>query len=257
MSATGAARGDLTRWAVCALVVVGLHAAAGGALLGWHDPIGVSDESPAVVVDLAPYAPPSDSADDVAPGPLQQAALPAPQQQVEPKPDEAEEKPDEKVERKIEPEEKVEVPPAPVPPVAAVPPPEAVEPPVTPPEPQAQPAPPADTPPAPVTTAPPRPHPVSAAEVNAWHKGIYTQIQRHKTYPPAARARGEKGVVELAFSIDRQGRVLSSRVAHASGSVALDEAAIETLRKAQFPPAPATVPGDEFSFTVPVAFTIR
>lgn len=257
MTAVAAARGDLTRWLASAAVVLGLHAAGVAALLAWHDPLGIADEGSAVVVDLAPYAPPSDSVEDVAPGPIQQqAAAPAPEQKAEPKPDET-------VEAKIEPkpeekpEEKVEVPPAPVPPVAAVPPPEAVTPP-PPPEPQAQPAQPSNVPPAPVTTAPPRQHQATAAETNAWHKGIFAQIQRHKAYPAAARARGEKGVVQVAFSINRQGRLVAHRVAHASGYASLDQAAMATLEKAQpFPAPPADMPGAEFSFTVPVAFSIR
>ena len=32
------ARGDLTRWAASALVVVGLHGIGGATLLAWHDP---------------------------------------------------------------------------------------------------------------------------------------------------------------------------------------------------------------------------
>jgi protein TonB len=269
MTAIAAAPGDLTRWLASAVVVLGLHALGVAALLAWHDPLGVADESSAVVVDLTPYAAPSESTEDVAPGPIQQqAAAPTPEQKVEQKPDEkidekVEAKPEEKVEAKTEPkpeekpEEKVEVPPAPVPPVAAVPPPEAVAPP-PPPEPQAQPAPPSNIPPAPVTTAPPRPHEATAVETKAWFKGIFAQIQRHKAYPPAARARGEKGVVQVAFSIDRQGRLVASRVAHASGYASLDQAAMTTLEKAQpFPPPPADMPGEQFSFTVPVAFSLR
>jgi protein TonB len=117
---------------------------------------------------------------------------------------------------------------------------------------------PSNIPPAPVTTAPPRPHTATAAETNEWHKGIFARIQRHKDYPASARARGEKGVVQVAFAIDRQGRVISSNVAHASGFATLDRAAMETIQKAQpFPPPPADLPGDEFKFTVPVAFSIR
>jgi protein TonB len=269
MTAIAAARGDQTRWLASGVVVIGLHAAAVAALLAWHDPLGIADQGSAVVVDLAPYAPPSESIEDLAPGPTQQAAPPpSPEQKSEQKPDEkiderSEAKPEEKIEAKIErrpeqkPEEKIEAPPAPVPPVAAVPPPEAVRPP-PPPEPQAQPAPPSDVPPAPVTTAPPRPHEVTAAEANAWHQGIFAQIQRHKAYPSTARARGERGVVQVAFSIDRQGHLVASRVAKASGFAALDQAAIATLENAQpFPPPPADMPGEQFSFTVPVAFSIR
>jgi protein TonB len=275
MTASAAARGDLTRWIASAAVVIGLHAGGAAALVTWHDPLGVGDESDAVVVDLTPFAPPSESVEDVAPGPIQQlAAAPAPDAKVEPereeKPDEKiEPKPPEKVEEKVEakvepkieekPEEKVEVPPAPVPPVAAIPPPpEAVEPPPPPPEPQAQPTPPSNMPPAPATTAPPRPHTATAAETNAWHKAIFACIQRNKDYPASARARGEKGVVQIAFSIDRQGHLVSSRIAHASGHELLDRAAMETIQKAQpcLPPPP-DLPGEAFNFTVPVAFSIR
>jgi periplasmic protein TonB len=255
------ARGDLTRWAISAAVVVGLHAIGAATLLAWHDPVGWGESSSAIVVDLTPYAPPSGSPDDLAPSPLQQlAAAPAPQAQVEPKVEPKPEEVEAKLEPKVEPppEKKIEVPPAPVPPVAAVPPPEAVEPPVTVHEPEAKPAPPSDTPPAPVTTAPPREHPVSPARANRWHKGIYTQIKLHQAYPAAARARGQKGVVQIAFAINRQGRVVSSRVEQASGYAALDRAALETIDKAQpFEPPPPDMAGDEFSFTVPLEFKIR
>jgi protein TonB len=270
MTARDAARGDLTRWIACAVVVAGLHGGGVAALVAWHDPLGVADGDSEVVVDLAPFAPPSDSVEDVAPGPIQQAAAaPAPEQKVEQKPDETiEPKPPEQVEEKVEaklepkveekPEEKVEVPPAPVPPVAAIPPPpEAVAPP-PPPEPQAQPAPPSNLPPAPATTAPQRPHEPTPAQVNAWHKGISELIERIKAYPPTARARGEKGVVQIAFTIDRHGRVISSSIAHASGFASLDRAAMETIQKAQpFPPPPAIMRGEKFTFTVPVSFSIK
>jgi protein TonB len=260
MTAIAAERSHLMRWAASAVVVVGLHGLGVAALLASHDPVGVGDESPAVVIDLAPYVAPSESTEDLAPGPLQQqAAAPAPEQKVEPK---VEPKPEEdKVEAKVEPapQEKIEVPPAPIPPVAALaPPPAAVEPPpVTAPE-LAEPEPPSDTPPAPATTAPPRQHHASVAETNAWHKGIVTQIDSHLAYPAAARARGQRGVVQVAFAIDRQGRVISSKVAHPSGYAALDQAALETLQKAQpFPPPPANLAGDSFPFTIPLRFRMQ
>jgi protein TonB len=259
MNAIGAARSELTRWAASAVVVIGLHALGAATLLAWHDPVGWGEDSSAIVIDLTPYAPPSDSPDNISPGPLpQQAAAPAPPPQVEPKVEPEPEEIEAKLNPKVEPQqdEKVEVPPAPVPPVAAVPPPEAVEPPpVTMPEPQ--PSPPAATPPAPVTTAPPPPNPVSTAAANKWHKGIQTQIQIIADRE-AARARRETGVVDIVFSINRQGRVISSRVAHTSPYAALDQAAMGILQKAQpFEPPPAEMPGEEFSFTVPVLFGRR
>jgi protein TonB len=277
MSSTTIDKGNLLLWTACAVLAIGVHVGGGVGLgLGWgRDQISFGDDSDAVVVDLAPFAPPSESVEDVAPGPVQQlAAAPAPEQQAEPKPEEkpdekVEPKPPEKVEEKVEakvepkaeekPEEKIEVPPAPVPPVAAIPPPpEAVEPPPPPPEPQAQPVPPSNMPPAPATTAPPRPHTATAAETNAWHKAIFACIQRNKDYPAPARARGEKGVVQIAFSIDRQGHLITSRIAQASGHELLDRAAMETIHRAQpCLPASPDLPGEAFNFTVPVAFSIR
>ena len=172
------------------VVVLALHAAAGAALMTWREPVTVGEPSDAVVVDLAPFsAPPSETVEDLPPGPKQEEA-----EQPPPPP---QEKPEEKV------EEKVEVPPAPEPPVAALPPPEPEV--VKPPEPT-------PVPPAPATTAPPRAQ-ASKAEINSWYSKIVTQLERHKAYPRAAEARGEKGVVRLAFSIDRDGHVVSSQVA--------------------------------------------
>jgi len=228
------ARSDLRLWALSAVVVVGLHVAAGAMLVTWHDPVPVGEPSDALLIDLSPFAaPPSPTVEDIAPGPLQQEAAP----QAAP------EKP--QVEEKIE--EKVDVPPAPVPPVAALPPPEPIKP-------QPSPAPVA---PAPLTTAPPRAH-ASAAQVRSWYSSIVKQLERHKSYPPAARNRGETGEVELAFSIDREGHVLSSRIVRSSGYPALDQETMTTVRRAApFPTPPNGLDGQKFDFTVPVKFNIR
>jgi periplasmic protein TonB len=228
-------RSDLRRWAASAVVVLGLHAAGATLLLSWQDPIVVGEPSDAVVVDLAPFAtPPSDTVEDLPPGPKQEEAEAPP---PPPKQEEVEQKQ----------EEKIDVPPAPAPAVA-VPPPEPVTP--KPPEP---------TPvtPAPATTAPPRAR-ASSAQINAWYSGIVTQLERHKAYPRAAQDRGETGVVQLAFSIDREGHVVSSAIVKSSGYAALDQETMATVRRAQpFPAPPATLNGAKFDFTVPVKFNIR
>lgn len=228
------ARSDLRLWTACAIVVVGLHAAAGAMLVTWHDPVEIGEPSDALLIDLSPFVtPPSPTVEDIAPGPQQQEAAPQP----------TPEKP--KVDEKVE--EKIDVPEAPVPPVAALPPPEPIKP-------QPSPAPVA---PAPLTTAPPRAH-ASRAEVRSWQSSIVRQLERHKSYSPAARERGETGEVELAFSIDREGRVLSTRIVKSSGHPALDESAMTTVRRAApFPPAPDGFGGEKFDFTVPVKFNIR
>jgi protein TonB len=106
--------------------------------------------------------------------------------------------------------------------------------------------------------APPREHVASPAAVAAWYSEISARIERHKAYPPTARSRREKGVVQLAFSLDQEGRVISSRVARTSGFADLDQAAMATIQRAQpFPLPPANMGTAEFNFTVPVKFSIR
>src|SRR5205823_4628639 len=140
--------------------------------------------------------------------------------------------------------EQFELPPSPAPVIAALPPPQQAKPERPRPKPQ---------PPVPATTAPQRQRTASVSAVASWHSRIVALIERNKAYPPAARSRGETGVVQLAFSIDRQGRVLGSQVVHGSGHAALDQETLATVRRAQpFPPPPADLPGGKFDFTVPV-----
>lgn len=229
-------RFELRLWVASAIVVLGLHAAGATMLVTWHDPVSFGVPSDAIVIDLAPYSPPSDTVEDIAPGPKQEEEAPPPPPKQE------------KVEEKIE--EKVDVPPSPAPAVAALPPPEPVNP--KPPEPT-----PAPVAPAPATTAPPRAH-ASKAEIESWEGHVRTQLERNKSYPESARARGERGVVELAFSIDREGHVLSSTIVKSSGYPALDEETIAAVRRAQpFPVPPAGFGGARFDFTVPIKFNIR
>ena len=225
---------ELPRWALSAVVVIGVHAAFAMMLTRWHEPVEGSEGADAIVVDLAPFsAPPSETKDDLAAGPVQQ--------QSEAAPDAEPPKPEEKR------EEKPELPPQPD--ADVVLPAEPIKPPD---QPKAPPS-----PPVPETTAPPRPKP-SAAQIASWNRKIALQVERHKGYPAAARARHETGIAELAFTIDRQGMVVASRVVRTSGFASLDQETIDTVKRAQpFPPPPQNMPGQAFEFTIPIRFNIR
>jgi protein TonB len=231
-------RSELGRWAASAALVLGLHAAAAAMLVTWQDPVTIGEPSDAVVIDfdLTPITtPPSDTVEELPPGPKQDEEAPAPPPKQE------------KVEEKVE--KKVEVPPSPAPAVAALPPPEPVQP--KPPEPT-------PVPPAPATTAPPRAH-VSPAQIKSWQTEIATRIERNKqAYPRAAEARNQKGVVELAFSIDRTGHVVSATVLQSSGHPILDQEAVATVRRAEpYPAPPAGLDGETFAFKFPFKFDIH
>lgn len=234
MIAIAADRYDLPRWILSAAAVVGIHAALITMLMNWRVPISGDEGTEAIIVDLAPYTgPQANSKNDLAPGPEQQEAKSIP----EAEPPKAQEPPLEKIE-----------PPPPVP-DADVQLPAQAKPPERPKE---QPAPPVQE-----TTSPARPRP-SAAQVASWHRKIALQVERHKSYPITARARHQTGTAELAFTLDRNGKVLSSRVIRSSGVAALDQETIDTVRRAQpFPPPPPNMSGEAFDFTVPIRFNIR
>ena len=234
MIATVADSYDLRRWVLSAAVVVGFHAALVVMLTSWHEQVAGDEGSEAIVVDLAPYTGPlTESKNDLAPGPEQQQSTAAPDVQT-PKP---EEKPQEKIEQPpVLPDADVQLP------LEVKPPDKPVEQP---------------SPPVPQTTSPPRPRP-SAAQVASWHRRIALQVERHKGYPASARARRETGTAELAFTLDRTGKVVATRIARTSGFAALDQETIDTVRRAQpFPAPPQNLPGETFDFTVPIRFNIR
>jgi protein TonB len=121
-----------------------------------------------------------------------------------------------------------------------------------PPKPEVLPEPPQEEPP-----PPPPPQPARAvASVATWRSQIVTILEHNKRYPSEARARGEQGVTRLAFSIDAQGHLLTSRIVKSSGSAALDAETLALVQRVQpFPPPPPELAGSEM--TVPFSFNIR
>ena len=243
---------ELLRWCACGAVVLAAHGLIAAAIAARSDPVEDADAgSPVVMIDLAPVAAaPSPPQVDLAPGP--QVETPA-QEEVA-----AQKEPERKEEKK----EQVEEMPAPNPQVALAPTlPEQEQPDEAMPEQQpmeATPVPTAPTPapvvaPAPAAPAPgalTRPNP---ATVLTWQRQLVAQLERHKRYP--SNAHGALGEANLAFRIDRQGRVLSSRIVRSSGSPALDEEALALVKRAQpLPAPPAGMTDQQLSFVVPIRY---
>ena len=223
---------DVRRWIFSGAVVIAVHLGLVAMLTSWHERVTGDEGTEAIVVDLAPFTgPATETKNDLAPGPERQQSIDTPDSQP-PKPEE-------------KPQEKMETPP--VVPDADIQLPTDVKPPEKP----------TEEPTPPVLTAPPRPRP-TAAQVASWHRQIALQVERHKGYPASARGRHETGTAQLAFTLDRNGKVLASRVVKTSGFASLDQETIDTVRRAQpFPPPPANMPGETFDFTVPIRFNIR
>lgn len=116
------------------------------------------------------------------------------------------------------------------------------------PQPQPQETPPVATAPSPLAS-------VSSA-IASWQQSLVARLAKVQRYP--AQARGVQGVVSLAFTIDRHGGVMSSRIVKSSGSTVLDAEALDLIKRAApLPPPPADVADSELSFLVPIRFAAR
>jgi protein TonB len=253
---------DLRRWAVSALVVMLAHAAIVAATIKWREEAESAEPAAAIVIDFSPVpVAPSPQPTDVPPGPEQvmSEAVPlrpteTPQEQVA----------EEKLEKQPLDEPPPEVTPAPNPEVA-VPPPAPTETQQVPPQ---QPRPFAPTTSMPQAVAQERasvpaapmqgqPAPKSSA-LPSWTSKIAALLERNKRYPPAAQSRRQEGIAQVLFRLDRQGKVIASRVLSSSGAAALDAEALALLQRAQpFPPPPPELPGPYVELTVPIRFNLK
>lgn len=113
---------------------------------------------------------------------------------------------------------------------------------------------------APKAAAPRQVESVAAPRVSPakWHSRVLSWLNRHKRYPASAKSKRQEGLVQVAFTVDQGGRVTSSRVARSSGIPALDEAALDMVRRASPVPAPPPeIATSSMKLAVPVDFSLR
>lgn len=239
---------DLRRWMLAAAVVVLAHGAIAGGMITWRDAVESAEPGAAIVIDFAPVpVGPAMPQRDLAPGPEQVMSEATPEQKAEQKPVE---------------EPPPELKPAPNPELAVEPPEvkqEIAE---------------AARPPVPMTTAVQsvavqtalipaapiiaQPDPNNTVTAVTWKAQIVALLERNKRYPESAQSRHEQGVAQVFFTIDRQGRVVDSRVVRSAGAAALDAEALALLNRAQpFPPPPPQFAGDRVNLTVPIRFNLK
>ncbi len=90
-----------------------------------------------------------------------------------------------------------------------------------------------------------------------WKSALVAQLERYKRYPSEAQARGEYGVAQLAFCVDRGGAVHHARILRSSGSPALDRATLDLIERAQPLPPPSDIPGAQIAIVVPIRYSMR
>jgi periplasmic protein TonB len=228
---------DLRRWAISGAIVVFAYGGIAAAMVNWHDPVDPAEPAGAIVIELAPEQ-------VAAPEQVQSDAVPdKPIEKVEEKPEEKiEAKGEEKIEEKVEPKPREEQPRDAVA-VTTPPPPEL-------PKVAALPAGPVQG---------PLSKPIDSKAVQAWMGQLSSLLERHKRYPAAALSGREQGTAQVFFSLDRQGRVIESRIVRSSGAAALDEEALALVRRVQpFPVWPREqFAGDHLDLTVPIRFSLK
>lgn len=254
-------RADTLRWGLSAAVVLIAHVSVAAAIVGWDDTDDSTDAVGAMVVELAPtLTAPKNLPSDIQPGPEMQQAEAAPERKAEPT--------EKHVDKTVTPDvkEQQDIPEQTNPDIALqkkTPEPQPEKP--TPSEAQLA---------APVTSAPQMAKVEMAAiaaapqqtlfnqtrsdAIPTWQRKISAKLERNKKYSSLAQARSEQGMVQVEFSMDRSGRLKSSRILKTSGSDALDREALDLVRRADpFAAPPPEKPGDEVFLTVPIRFNIH
>ena len=236
---------DGLRWGACFSLALCFHAAGAAAMLArWNEGSDLLANAPVIMIDLAPVA----VAPDTTPN-----ELPPGSQQMQAQPEPRSDKPIEKLELPVQPNAE--------PLLSITPPSKIAEKPkekqqkqkhasiASAPSPAEQKA---DRSAAPAPGA-------SSRDPNAmpnWKSLLVAQIERHKRYPEEAR--GDRGVVQVAFGVDRSGGVHHARVLVGSGSSVLDRDAIAWLERSQpLPPPPPEMSGGMISITVPLRYNYR
>jgi protein TonB len=240
-------RGSL-RWGVCFVLALSIHAAGAAALLAhWHEDFDLVANAPVIMIELAalPVAP-DIKPTDAPPGPQHAQARPEPEE--------------------VKPVEKsVELPPEPQAEsqLAVLPPPKPIEKRAEKKHRQKQ----ANLASAPSTAenkAERAAAPTSGASsrnpdaVPNWKSQLVARLERAKRYPSEAQSRGEQGVAQLAFSVDRSGGVHHARIVRSSGSSLLDEATLALVeRAAPLPAPPPEISGAQIAISVPIRYNMR
>jgi protein TonB len=95
----------------------------------------------------------------------------------------------------------------------------------------------------------------SAGEKALYAARLRSHVQRFERYPAEAERNGVAGSARILITIDRGGRLVSSRLAAGSGSAILDEAAKATAERASpYPPPPDGIGGRTLTFAATVRF---
>jgi protein TonB len=83
-------------------------------------------------------------------------------------------------------------------------------------------------------------------------------LERKKRYPSAAHARRQQGVVQMSFTLDRQGRLVDTHVEHSQAWPTSTRKHLRCCSAQPFPPRPENgLQGEQVRLTEPIRFTLK
>jgi protein TonB len=237
---------DSARWGAAFALAFCFHAAGAVALLAhWSDDSDTVANAPVITVELAPVP----VAPQITPTELPPDLVQSADAQPEPTPV----KPVEKIELPVEPKAELQITPPPLP----------VQKPEEKKRKQKQ-ASLASAPSAAERKAARAAAPAQGASSHnpnalpSWKSQLVSRLERYKRYPSEAQSRGDHGVAQIAFSVDRNGGVHHARIVRSSGSSLLDAATLSLVeRAAPMPPPPPEIGGAQIAIVVPIRYNMR
>lgn len=102
-----------------------------------------------------------------------------------------------------------------------------------------------------------QPAAASGPSPEQWQQQVLQYLERRKVYPREAEQAGQTGVAAITFTINASGQVLSVSLARSSGVPSLDQAALDTARRASPLPRPPASMGGNITLTASIRFTLR
>ncbi|WP_170113159.1 energy transducer TonB [Ahniella affigens] len=118
----------------------------------------------------------------------------------------------------------------------------------------------------PVASAPPAtPEPVEAPLTasgkraqSKYLRELMAWLAKHRVYPTEARKEKAEGIVQVRFSLDREGHLLAASVQRSAGFSVLDQAALDVLRRAAPMPAfPKGLDRQKMTVSLPIDFSLQ
>lgn len=86
---------------------------------------------------------------------------------------------------------------------------------------------------------------------------VAARLARAKQYPRRAQRAGLEGTGTVWFRMNAAGQVTAARLTRGTGHAVLDQAIMDTLRRARLPRIPGALDRAQMEFSVPMSFTLR